>query len=209
MWVALALLGIAGLAAAQEVPVAVDGLFEDWDGIDTCFEDPTGGGSGIDFGSVRVRSDRERVTLLFDVGPEMNLQGGNTITLLVDGDGDPSTGRAFGGLGAELVWTFGQREGEVRTDGEGTKVGQVDIGLRQAPTVSSDRFEVSFLRRTTTGVNIAPGPSLSFVLVDEGSENGDRLPDEGSVTVTQLQALRACRFPEHRAPQRRSASVCP
>ncbi|MCK4410232.1 MAG: endonuclease/exonuclease/phosphatase family protein, partial [Candidatus Eisenbacteria sp.] len=45
------------------------------------------------------------------------------------------------------------------------------------------RFEVSFLRRTKTGVDIAPGPSVSFILVDEGREDGDRLPDEGAVTV--------------------------
>ncbi len=181
--VALALFGIAISAAAQQIPIAVDGLFEDWDGIDACWEDRGGDGSGIDFGSVRVRNDRERVTLLFDLGSEMNLQGGNAITLLVDGDADPSTGRAVEGTGAELTWTFGRREGEVWSGSEGTRAEQADIGLRQAPTVSSSRFEVSFLRRTKTGVDIAPGPSVSFVLIDEGREGGDRLPDEGTVTV--------------------------
>ncbi len=181
--VAAALFVVAGSAAAQEIPVAVDGLFEDWEDIDACWEDPSGDGDVIDFGGVRVHSDRERITLLFDVGSEMNLQGGNMITLLLDGDGDTSTGRPVEGLGAELIWTFGEREGEVWTDGEGTKVGQADIGLRQAPTVSSTRFEVSFLRRTKDGVDIAPGPGASFVLLDEGRAEGDRLPDEGSVTV--------------------------
>jgi len=183
VFVALALFGIVTSATAQEIPVAVDGFFEDWDGIDACREDPGGDGSRIDFGSVRVRSDRERVTLLLDLGSEMNLQGGNAITLLIDGDSNASTGRAVEGLGAELVWTFGGRKGEVWTDGEGVRVEQADIGLWQAPTVSSNRFEVSFLRRTKTGVDIAPGPSVSFVLIDEGMEGGDRLPDEGAVTV--------------------------
>ncbi len=181
--VALALFGIAGSAAAQEIPVAVDGLFGDWDGIDACWEDPSGNGSVIDFGSVRVRSDRERVTLLLDLGTEMNLQGGNMITLLVDGDGDASTGQAVEGMGAELTWTFGRREGEVWSAGCGTRVEQADIGLWQAPTVSSVRFEVSFLRRTKAGVDVAPGPHASFVLVDEGRDAGDRLPNEGAVTV--------------------------
>jgi exonuclease III len=181
--VVLTLLVVAGSAAAQEIPVAVDGLFEDWDGIDACWEDPGGDVSGIDFGSIRVRSDGERVTLLFDVGSEMNLQSGNAITLIIDGDSDIATGRAVEGTGAELLWTFGGRKGEVWIDGEGTKVEQADIGLWQAPTVSSSLFEVSFLRRTKTGVDIAPGPSVSFVLIDEGREGGDRLPDNGSVTV--------------------------
>ncbi len=181
--VALVLFGIAGSAAAQEIPVAVDGLFEDWETADPAWTDPSGNGTGTHFESVRVRSDRERVTLLLDLGAEMNLQGGNMITLLVDGDGDASTGRAVEGAGAELTWTFGRREGEVWSVGCGTRVEQADIGLWQAPTVSSSRFEVSFLRRTKTGVDIAPGPSVSFVLIDEGMEGGDRLPDLGTVTV--------------------------
>ena len=130
-----------------------------------------------------MRSDRERVTLLLDLGAEMNLQGGNTITLLVDGDSDTSTGRSVERMGAELTWTFGRREGEVWSAGCATRVEQADIGLWQAPTVSSVRFEVSFLRRTKTGVDIAPGPSVSFVLIDESEEGGDRLPNEGAVTV--------------------------
>jgi exonuclease III len=180
---AAAFFGMVGLAAAQEAPVAVDGLFEDWESIDACWEDPSGDGDVIDLGGVRVRSDSERVTLLFDVGSEMNLQGGNMITLLLDGDGDTSTGLPVEGLGAELVWTFGDREGEIWIDGKGTKVGQADIGLRQAPTVSSTRFEVSFLRRTKAGVDIAHGPGAAFILLDEGRTEGDRLPNEGSVTV--------------------------
>jgi endonuclease/exonuclease/phosphatase family metal-dependent hydrolase len=181
--VALVLFGIAGWAAAQEIPVAVDGLFEDWETVDPAWTDPSGNGTGTDFGSVRVRSDGERVTLLLDLGAEMNLQSGNMITLLVDGDGDASTGRTIEGLGAELVWTFGEREGEVWTVGCGTRVEQADIGLWQAPTVSSVRFEVSFLRRTKAGVDIAPGPHASFVLVDEGRDASDRPPNEGAVTV--------------------------
>ncbi|MEA3503306.1 MAG: endonuclease/exonuclease/phosphatase family protein, partial [Actinomycetota bacterium] len=180
--VALALLGIAFTAAAQEIPVAVDGLFEDWGNIEVSWEDPSGDGNTVDFGSVRVRSDRDRVTLLLDLGSEMSLQGGNTITLFIDGDGAVSTGRAVEGMGAELTWTFGRREGEIWSGDEGTEVEQADIGLWQAPTVSSTLFEVSFLRRTDTGVDIAAGPSISFVLMDE-RKGGDRVPNEGTITV--------------------------
>ncbi|MFH1689204.1 MAG: endonuclease/exonuclease/phosphatase family protein [Candidatus Eisenbacteria bacterium] len=181
--VALVLLGIAGSAACEETPVAVDGLFEDWGGIDVCWMDPSGDGNVIDFGSVLMRSDDERITLLLDVGSEISLQGGNLITLLIDGDDDVSTGRAIEGIGAELAWTFGKREGKLWSDDEGVTVEHADIGLRQAPTVSSGLFEVSFLRRARDGADIAPGPRASFVLIDDESDTGDRLPDEGSVTV--------------------------
>ena len=175
-------------ASAEQTPVggaisAVDGLFEDWEDTEVRWADPGGDGDVVDFGGVQVRSDAERVTLLFDMGTEMSLQGGNIITLLFDGDGDASTGHDIEGIGAEMSWTFGAREGRVWSGGERTMVEQGDIGLRQAPTVTSERFEVSFLRRTSDGTDIAPGPRASFVLLDEGHTKGDRLPDEGTVTV--------------------------
>jgi len=51
--VTLALFGTIISAAAQEIPIAVDGLFADWDGVDACWEDPSGDGNGIDLTSVR------------------------------------------------------------------------------------------------------------------------------------------------------------
>ena len=70
MCVVMALAGIAGSVAAEGTPLAVDGLFEDWDDIEACWVDPSGDGGVVDFGSVLVRSDAERITLLLDMGPE-------------------------------------------------------------------------------------------------------------------------------------------
>ncbi len=181
---AVALLLPAGATMGDtSAPEAVDGLFEDWSDTEVCWADPSGDGDVVDFGGVQVRSDAERITLLFDVGYEMSLQGGNIVTLIFDGDGDASTGHAAEGIGAEMSWTFGAREGAVWSGGGRTRVEQGDIGLRQAPTVTSERFEVSFLRRTSAGIEIAAGPRASFVLLDEGHTKGDRLPNEGAVSI--------------------------
>ncbi len=180
---AAVLVAAVGGASASEAFPAVDGIYEDWAGIDPLWSDASGDGAAVDFGDVWVRSDAERVTLRFEIGAEMNLQGGNAITLFVDGDGDPTTGHSVEGLGAELAWTFGQRTGTVWTKNGERTVEQADIGLRQAPTVSSTQFEISFLRREGRGAGIAGSQHVAIVLVDEGRADGDRLPDEGALEL--------------------------
>jgi len=188
---AAALLALASITCvatvrAQAAPAAVDGLFGDWNDVAPAWTDPTGDGAsdaGVDFGDIWVRSDAERITLRFQTGTEMNLQGGNAITLLLDADGDATTGRAAEGIGAEFEWTFGDRAGSVWPDDGETVVEQHDVGLRQAPTVSSTEFEVSFLRRTRGGQTIAAGPSVFLVFVDGESESGDRLPDTAALRL--------------------------
>lgn len=178
----------AGPAAAPEAahketpPAAVDGLFTDWEDADAAWSDATGDGDPIDLGRLWVRSDLERVTLRFELGREMNLQGAKSLTLIIDGDANSSTGRTVHGVGAELTWTFGSRNGRIVANGAERTVEHSDLGMRQAPTVSSREFEVSFLRTTPDGHSIIPGPEASMIIVNEG-QGGDRLPDDGAVTV--------------------------
>jgi len=176
-----ALLAVVGTSdASGQSPLAVDGLFEDWELPENLPGDP-GAGLGAELAVVGVRSDSERATFLLQVGTELNLQGENEITLLVDTDADPATGRSEEGLGADFGWTFGRREGRAWSGGDAWKVDQSDIGLLQAPTVSSRVFEVSFLRRSVSGHDVSFGPRIEFVLVADG---GDRFPREGSVSVS-------------------------
>jgi len=181
----VALIGALALAlsscAALSAPKAVDGLTDDWTGRPACV-DPAGDGSGVDVRAVWIRGDSERLTLRLELQHEIGLQAGNALTLLIDGDADPATGAAADGVGAELVWTFGEREGALCRRGERT-VDQSDVGLIQAPTVTSDEFEISFLRYAVDGTPIAPGPTVAVVVIDAGGPNGDRAPDEGPLSV--------------------------
>jgi exonuclease III len=179
---ALALCATTAVAWAghEAPPPAVDGHFEEWSPTRPAYTDASDDGDVIDFGRIWVSSDSVRLTMRLEVGTEISLQGGNSITLLIDGDADAATGRPAEGIGAELTWTFGAREGTIAGGGLETTIGQSDVGLRQAPTVSSSEFEISFLRRARDGTPLIQGPSASLVLVDHG---GDRLPDRGAVTV--------------------------
>jgi len=179
----LMVLAMALCVSAGASERAVDGRYGEWLEVPPAWSDPSGDGDAVDFGRIWVGSDSERVTIRFEVGGEISLQGGNAITLLIDGDADPSTGRSVEGIGAELVWVFGEREGVVADGGHESVVEQAEVGLLQAPTVSSTEFEVSLLRRTADGVALIPGPSASIVLVDGSGAGGDRLPDQGAVTV--------------------------
>lgn len=179
-----AFLILAGQARGGPTPPpSVDGLMGDWGGARPLCVDREGDGAGIDFGRVWVRSDSERITMRLEVGTEINLQNGNAITLLIDGDANPATGNAAQGLGVELAWTFGERSGTIWHEGRAIRVEQAAIGLRQAPTVSSREFEISIRRRAEDKTRIMPGPYLSIVILDEGSAGADRLPDEGGLTV--------------------------
>ncbi len=169
--------------AVWGAPAAVDGIFADWEESAPVWTDPAGDGAAIDFGKLWARSDAERLTLWFEVGSDVNLQNGNAITLLIDGDGDPTTGRATHGIGADLVWTFGRRSGVLVRAGREMSIEQSEIGLLQAPTVSSTAFEVSILRRARAGAPVASGPRISIVLIDEAGAAGDRLPDDDDGTA--------------------------
>lgn len=176
-------LALVSQPALAEAPYAVDGLIEDWGDAAPAWTDAIGNGERIDIGRVWVRSDAERVTLRFEVAQHINLQSANEVTLIIDGDGDASTGQSVQGLGAEVSWTFGRKKGTMWR-GDGAKsIGQSDIGLRQAPTVSSGQFEISLLRRVADGTALIPGPVASLVLVDGSGEKGDRAPDEGAIRV--------------------------
>lgn len=169
--------------APEDAPQAVDGIFSDWNDVSPAWSDTLGDGHAVDLGRLWVRSDSERVTLRFETGSEMSLQGGNIVRLFIDGDADAGTGDPAEGIGAELSWTFGRRSGSVFTGGVEREVEQADVGFLQAPTVSSDEFEVSFLRRTRDGAKIVPGPIVEIVLADGHRATGDRLPDRAAVRV--------------------------
>jgi len=164
-------------------PIVIDGRFEDWQTTEPAWSDPAGDGTdgGIDLGRLWATSDIDRVYLCFETGIEMGLQDGNDMTLLIDGDDNTSTGVGMLGMGVDLVWRFGQREGVVYAGDDDTRrfIEQSDIGLRQGPTVTSRVFEVSLLRSA-----LPPGNAIR-VCITAGSRTGsDRLPDaEGGVRI--------------------------
>jgi len=178
---ALAAAAAASTPVAGAPPAAVDGLFDDWGSAPPARTDAIGDGGRLDLVALWARSDAERMTFRFTLAEEINLQGTEGLELRIESgpvadDGDES------GCATELEWDFGARAGSLRTASGARALRQSDIGLLQAPTVSSSAFEVSILRRLEDGTETVVERDVRLVLAD-GTTGGDRLPDTGAVEL--------------------------
>ncbi len=188
MWlsdVVCALLAICvlGSARAERRHIQLDGCFDDWQGLVPVWVDPSGdgGASGIDIGSIWATDDDDHLFLGFDVGAEIILQSAQQLTLYIDGDNNPATGFQISGIGAELRWTYGQREGMFFQGEDWTTIEWAAIGLVTGPTFSGHLFETAIARDALPdGAHaLFTGTTFRFLLHDlQGS--GDWAPNAGS-----------------------------
>jgi len=158
---------------SQPARIYVDEKGSDWNGVSTQHND-VDDAEGLDIERLWMAHAEQHFFLRLALGESINLQEGNDLTLYLDTDNDPTTGRQTLGIGAELSWTFGERAGQVYRDGSATDVGHAAIGLTSLPTVRADTFEIALNRSAAPGgVPLFEGDSLRVVLSNEG----DRLPD--------------------------------
>lgn len=182
----LVLLSTAG-AFATLAPIQLDGDFADWDAVPVLATDPAGdgGASGIDFRQVWVANDQDYFYIRFDLTGEVQPDEGQQLRLYLDTDLSSSSGTYFNGIGAELVWEFGWREGTFRPASTSYDLNHADVGLMMGPTVSNDQFEVALRRDAVPagGQALFQGGTLRFILRDAIS-GGDVFPATGSISYT-------------------------
>lgn len=167
----------AGAYPSEAARIVVDAEKKDWASVPTRHTDPTGDGGALDLGRLWMAHDSTYLFLRLEVGSEINLSEGNGLTMYLDVDNDASTGRSTQGLGADVVWNFGERSGTMYEDGTSTEIGHADLGLTALPTVTSSVFEIA-LRRSVGGDRLLEGDSVRVAVAG----GGDRLPDgEGGV----------------------------
>ncbi len=178
--------------------IRADGRFDDWSGISPAYSDQTGDGDGIDIGRVWLSNNDKRLFIRFELGEEISLQSGNNLVLYLDTDNDASTGRSVNGIGADLLWRFGQRSGRLYAGGDDNPVNAYELGLVTAPTVTSSDFEIEFVAPPGESIRstLFPGKELRWVLRDEGSSSGDIAPDPGAGSVYLLKDERAPDYKE-------------
>ncbi len=185
-WVAGALLALhagAEPVASRAARILVDGEVGDWGEVALAHRDGAGdGAAGADFGGLWMANDEHYLFLRLEVGTELSLQVDNRLALYVDTDAEASTGLAVGGLGAELEWRLGSREGWLHGGPEATPVEHAQIGLITAPTVTAGEFEIVLERRAMPGPErpLFGGETIRVAFADLGP-GGDALPDAGGV----------------------------
>ena len=174
---------VPGWSLAQSISIDED--FTDWENVATLYEDAFGdnAGSPIDFKTLKITNDDLYIYLYLEVGHEINLQQNNEISLLLDLDSNSETGEPFLGIGYELIFNFGQRNGQFYNPNS-TVFDSYEIGLVSAPTVSSDVFEIKINRNAEIdGTPVFTNQYFDF-LIRSQSSNGDLIPDNGSSSLT-------------------------
>jgi hypothetical protein len=173
---------------AQSARILLDGIFSDWTAIPPLHSDPIGDplGGDIDFQRLWAANDENYLFIRIEVGAEINLQDFNEVALFLDTDDNPSTGISVEGIGAELEWNFGNRNGFFAANGSTYPIFHDDIGVVTAPTITSDDFEIA-LRRDAQPVGQIPlfsGQDIRIVFKNQVS-GGDVLPNaSGGVSYT-------------------------
>ncbi|MDB4947482.1 MAG: hypothetical protein JWM27_131 [Gemmatimonadetes bacterium] len=165
----------AGPAGTRADPVVVDGVFGDWDGVPSAAveQGAASPASPVRLREVRIRHDAGNVFIYFDFGRPVVAQGlTGTVKIVLDADGDPSTGATVDGVrGADVAILLSPRirggSGAVSTLGVGVArlgAGAADAnplpadtaGVVLAPSYASQRFELRIAR----GGSVAESPML-------------------------------------------------
>ena len=177
-YLSLSLLFISIVGYSQN-RILVDGIFDEWSDHPVIYSDAAGDGGflGVDFGELQIFNDDEFIFFLLEIGNEINLQDLNKISIFLDTDNNSNTGFSINGIGAELVYSFGERSGLFYYANGSSEIFHSNIGLVSAPTVSSDQFEIAIKRDISIfGNPLFLGDSVSVVFQDN-TTNGDFLPD--------------------------------
>jgi endonuclease/exonuclease/phosphatase family metal-dependent hydrolase len=179
---------------ADGTTVLLDGLFEEWREAATLIDDAADAPAAeIDILSIQALDDGRWLYLALDVGNEVSLQAlPGTLHLLVDADGDRSTGltqhRMDGvDLVVDLAQTVVSAISEDRRLGFGVRLadytGRFEVGPRHGlgliaqPTWSAPRFEIRLARRGIGGLPpLGDQVRLKAVYVE-----GDSVLDETDV----------------------------
>ncbi len=168
-------------------PITIDGQFQDWENVPVAYSDMEGDGMSADFADIKITYDMEFLFIYFSLhNGEFLMQDWNTFHLYMDTDNNSATGLEFNGIGAELDWTFGQRQGVFYFNGGNTDIWQNDITLRIGPTITSSEFEIAMARNSDImTLNGSQEMIEGKIVIAEAPPNSDVVPNEsGGISFT-------------------------
>ncbi|MCK4654641.1 MAG: T9SS type A sorting domain-containing protein [Candidatus Cloacimonetes bacterium] len=165
----------------QSARIWMEGKFTDWDSLSTLYSDTIGDQAtgDLDFGELKIANDERFLFLYIEIGEELNIQNDNLISLYLDTDNNENTGIQINGIGADVKWDFGDRQGIFFIASNSYTIYHEHIGIVTAPTVSSNIFEIAIDRTSTPfGYNLFPENSFKIIFHDAGPGQ-DFLPNSG------------------------------
>jgi endonuclease/exonuclease/phosphatase family metal-dependent hydrolase len=161
-------------------PITIDGQFQDWENVPIAYSDIEGDGISADFANIKVTYDMEFLFIYFSFHyGEFLMQDWNAFHLYIDADNDSTTGLEYHGIGAELDWTFGQRQGVFYSNGGSSDIWQNDLSLRIGPTITSSEFEIAMARNSDImTLNGSQVLVEGRIVIAEAPPNSDSVPNE-------------------------------
>ncbi|MFK7904761.1 MAG: endonuclease/exonuclease/phosphatase family protein [Chitinophagales bacterium] len=178
---------LLGEAKAQNLPIFLDGRFDDWFNITTQYEDNVGDTNsafGIDLLNFSVTNNKDYLFIQLDLNQDIKLVEDNELFLYLDTDENPQTGKNINGIGAEVGIDFGNRLVYMYPNNSLFTYDLDRIGYRSLPTTSGYTHEIALSRNTLMPDNntlVFLNSSIKVLFKDENTTNGDSMPDNGSV----------------------------
>lgn len=160
--------------------ILLDESFNDWNNQVYSYMDKSGDAQSgrIDITDVKMSNDEQFLFIYLNLNKEINLQENNNLTLFIDIDNNVSTGIQKYGLGADLVYNLGNRNGRFYNSAfSSTAIYHNDISLVSSPTVTSDKFELSILRKFRHFFGQSILTEKIKVTISDEDQSGDKAPD--------------------------------
>ncbi|MCF8412412.1 MAG: endonuclease/exonuclease/phosphatase family protein [Melioribacteraceae bacterium] len=158
--------------------IVIDENFSDWQGIDPLYVDDQNdeGNGNVDFKMLKITNDDRFVYFYLELKEELILQQYNDISILIDTDNNPNSGIKKNGIGYDFSYNLGRRSGEFIYNIK-LEINSYDVGLVNAPTVSSNVFEFVIRKETiVSGVNLFRADTIA-VIIQSLESNGDQIPE--------------------------------
>lgn len=155
---------------------AVDGLFDDWNAEDFSILDEDGS-SGLDITKVWVSNDNENLYIRIDTDREFDIQDAENISIYIDADNNATTGFSANGIGSEITYYFGNRQGFLNTPNDFLQTNHATLGMIALPTVTSSSFEIVFKRNPTSNIGDIVMANTIRLSIENGF-TGDMVPND-------------------------------
>ena len=188
----LIILGLVGVcclfnqAKAQNVPIFLDGRFDDWFNINAEYEDNVGDTNsafGLDLLDFSMTNNTDYLFIRLRFDQDIKLVEDNDLMLYLDTDDNPQTGKSINGIGAEVGIDFGGRRVYLYPNNSLFTYNFDRLDYRSLPTTSGYEHEIALSRNSLMPDNNTPvfsNSSLKAVFRDESTPNGDTMPNSGS-----------------------------
>ncbi|HMQ08241.1 MAG TPA: endonuclease/exonuclease/phosphatase family protein [Saprospiraceae bacterium] len=132
------------LLRVTHAQIIMDGLFDDWQ--NAFYVDDQGDNVAFDIEKLWITNDENFLYLRIDTDLVFDLQEDSNLRLAIDMDNHSNTGIPINGIGAELIYNFRQRSGQLHTGQSVIAINHSVPGIFAMPSFTSNSFEIAVLR---------------------------------------------------------------